>query len=98
MSERSCLLKSTIAVLKFLFFFSSDGINDPDHVGDYVSAWRAMLPQRATLICLKADSDEIVGMNVNYILTKSDTIAEDINKTVSVSFKRENPCSAVITF
>lgn len=45
--------------------------------------WRPMVAQKLPLVCYKADSDEIVGANMLFVLTKSDDFLEQIYKRVS---------------
>lgn len=68
--------------LAYIFFFS-DGINDPEHVNDYIRLWRAFLAQKTVLVCLKGDSKEIVGLNMNYVSSEGDTFFTDAKKLVS---------------
>ena len=56
---------------------------DPDYVGDYHRAWRAVLQQRMTLACFRNGSDEIVGFDMSYVLTADDPFTQEILKLVS---------------
>lgn len=59
-----------------------DGVKDEKHIADYSRGWRALLKQKCALACFRAGSDDIVGVNMNYVLTKDDTFFKDVFKAV----------------
>lgn len=59
-----------------------DGINDQNFVDDFLRTWRIILAQKAVLVCLKVGSDEIAGINMNFVWSKGDTFIDDFEKHV----------------
>lgn len=53
-----------------------------DHAADYAMMWRAAFEQNTPLVCL-SPSGEIIGLNINFVLTKNDTFFKDIRNIVS---------------
>lgn len=41
-------------------------------MGDVVALWKAMLPDRMSLVCFREGSDEIVGVNILDVASRSD--------------------------
>lgn len=48
--------------------------------------WRPMIAQKLPLVCYKSGSDEIVGANMLFALTKDDDFLDRINMRVISSF------------
>lgn len=63
--------------------FLVDGIHDQDLVDDYFRAWRIILDQKVVLVCVRADSNEIVGLNMTYVISKGDTCVKHFKGFVS---------------
>lgn len=58
-------------------------MNDPEWENDHIIyMWRPILQQKMVLVCYKSDSDEIVGLNMNFVLAKDDHYFEDLVKQV----------------
>lgn len=57
----------------------------PEFGPDFERVWRAVLPQRMTLVCFKEGSDDIAGMHVSYVITKDDNWGEQMDKAVGFS-------------
>lgn len=55
------------------------------HFEDYKMAWDPMVAQRMPLVCFKAGSDEIVGVNWLYVCTKEDSYMDKCRAQVSRS-------------
>lgn len=49
-----------------------DGANDLLYVRDNVRIWEHIVKQRMTNVCFKNGSDEIVGLNFNFVSSKDD--------------------------
>lgn len=64
-------------------FRSKDGSNDDQHIADYTMAWRSALQQKTVLVCFKADSDEIVGVNFNFVNSQEDDFFKKFGDEVS---------------
>lgn len=45
--------------------------------------WQAIVDQNAALVCFKEGSDEIVGINMNFVSLKDDHFMEEIRKRVN---------------
>lgn len=58
----------------------------PEHFEDYKLAWRPFIEQKVPLICYKAGSDEIVGVNMIFVLHKDDDYLKKIYQHVSYKF------------
>lgn len=69
--------------LILICFVFPDGSKDKDHIADYSFAWRSILPQKSVLACFREGSDELVGVNMNYVHTKADNFIQDVYDTVS---------------
>ena len=54
----------------------------PEFGPDFERVWRAVLPQRMTLVCFKEGSDDIAGMHVSYVIMKDDNWGEQMDKAV----------------
>lgn len=80
--------KSTAIIIQIKRFYSKylfgDGVKDPKHLEDYKSSWQPMIEQKLPLVCFKAGSDEIVGMNMLFVITKEDTYLENLYKSVGL--------------
>ncbi|KAG4078556.1 hypothetical protein HA402_002670 [Bradysia odoriphaga] len=57
--------------------FALNGSNDDQHRADYTLGWRSILAQKTVLVCFKAGSDEIVGINFNFVNSKEDNFFEN---------------------
>lgn len=57
--------------------------------------WRPMVAQKLPLVCYKADSDEIVGANMLFVLTKEDDFLEQIYKRVNFKSFQYNILSSI---
>lgn len=62
-------------------------INDADAVGDYKAMVQILLRQKLTLVCFRGDSDEIVGINVNFVSSKGEHFWEEIREIVNIFFE-----------
>lgn len=49
-----------------------DGSDNEQHIADYTLGWRSILAQKTVLVCFKADSDEIIGLNFNFVNSEED--------------------------
>lgn len=57
--------------------------NDLAHFEDYKLCWKPIVAQRMPLVCFKAGSDQIVGVNMLYVCSKEDRFIEKCRKQVS---------------
>lgn len=67
------------------------GSKSADLAADYAMIWRAAFEQNTVLACLNY-SGEIIGLNVNYVITKNETFLEDVRKAVSSYSSIDRPC------
>lgn len=44
--------------------------------------WSPAIKQKMVLVCYKSGSDEIVGLNMNFVMCKDDRFFEEIQKQV----------------
>ncbi len=51
-----------------------NGANDSDYIQDNVRIWKDILQQRMVHVCFKDGSEEIVGLNFNYVSSKDDAL------------------------
>lgn len=58
------------------FLHSEGGPNDEQFYKDFKLAWDAVIDQKTALVCLKAGSDEIVGVSMTYVKLKDDPFNE----------------------
>lgn len=49
-----------------------NGANDMEYIKDLTRIWNIILNQKMTHICLKENSQEIVGLKMNYVSSKDD--------------------------
>lgn len=49
-----------------------NGANDLDYVADSVRIWKTILKQHMTHVCFKLGSQEIIGLNLNYVSSRDD--------------------------
>lgn len=61
---------------------STDAVNDPDHINTRRLAYHSLLPQRAALACFRADSDELVGLCMGFVVTRGEDFYFDACKRV----------------
>lgn len=61
-----------------------DGSVNEQHIADYSLGWRSILPQKTVLVCFKADSDEIVGVNFNFVNSEEADFFKVLYDRVSV--------------
>lgn len=59
--------------------------NDDLFYEDYIRAWSKMIEQKVPLVCYKAGSDEIVGVNMNFVMSKEDHFMDKFAITVSLN-------------
>lgn len=45
--------------------------------------WLGLMKQKMTLVCLREGTDEIIGMNINFVRTEGSTYRDDIIAQVS---------------
>lgn len=64
----------------------SGTINDADAVEDYKVMVEILLRQKVALVCFRSGSDEIVGINVNFVMLKGEHFWEEIGRIVSILF------------
>lgn len=57
--------------------------NDDHFDEDYIRIWSTIIEQKVPLVCYKAGSDEIIGVNMNFVMSKGDHFIEKFAKTVS---------------
>lgn len=57
--------------------------NDPVAIEDFTIMWRSVVNQNAALVCFKEGSEEIVGINMNFVSQKDDHFMEEIRKRVN---------------
>lgn len=57
-------------------------LNDPDAIDDFLLMWRVMIKQNAALICFKEGSDEIIGLNMNFVTVNDEHFMEDMRPKV----------------
>lgn len=57
--------------------------NDEDYVQDIVCIWKDIVKQRMTNVCFKSGSDEIIGLNFNYVSSQDDDsgLGENVFRT-----------------
>lgn len=65
--------------------------NDLAHFEDYKLCWKPIVAQRMPLVCFKAGSDQIVGVNMLYVCSKEDRFIEKCRKQVSWRISIETP-------
>lgn len=53
------------------------------HIADYVLGWRSILAQKTVLVCFKSDSDDIVGVNFNFVNSEEDNFMTRFRERVS---------------
>ncbi|XP_037048195.1 uncharacterized protein LOC119082720 isoform X2 [Bradysia coprophila] len=64
--------------------FALNGSNDEQHRADYTLGWRSVLAQKTVLVCFKAGSDEIVGVNFNFVNSQEDNFFKNfVDRCVS---------------
>ncbi|EAT34939.1 AAEL012870-PA [Aedes aegypti] len=51
-------------------------------MGDVVALWKAMLPDRMSLVCFREGSDEIVGVNILDVASRSDKDNAQFNSAI----------------
>lgn len=61
-----------------------DGSDDKQHIADYTIGWRSVLAQKTVLVCFKAGSDEIVGVNFNFVNSVEDDFFKHYTDLLSV--------------
>lgn len=44
--------------------------------------WKTAMQQKCALVCFRDGSDEIVGLNINFITIKDEHIMEELQKQV----------------
>ncbi len=47
-----------------------------EYFEDFKIGWRAIVAQKLTLVCFKADSEEIVGMHFIFVVNRKDKFDE----------------------
>lgn len=60
------------------------GGTDPVHFEDYKLTWVEMVKQRTPLVCFKAGSDDIIGVNMIFVMSKDDHFMEKCYKHVNI--------------
>lgn len=63
-------------------FQSRNAIDEENMVEEYCEVMRAISRNRMTLVCVKEGSDEIIGVNWNYVLTKGDAFDKQLRQNV----------------
>lgn len=56
---------------------------DPEAVENLVLMWESVMKQKMALVCFKKGSDEIAGLNINFIESKGEHIMADVRRQVS---------------
>lgn len=62
-----------------------DGSDNEQHIADYVIGWRSILPQKTVLVCFKANCDDIIGLNFNFVNSEDDNFMKKFTEPVSFS-------------
>lgn len=52
-------------------------------MADYEMVFRSILQQKLSLVCLRADSNQIVGVHSQYVVTKADDFGKQVYERVS---------------
>lgn len=63
-------------------FQSRNAIDEENMVEEYCEVMRAISRNRMTLVCVKEGSDEIIGVNWNYVLSRGDAFDEQLRQNV----------------
>lgn len=61
---------------------STGAYGDADYAAACRFAYRSLLPQKTSLVCFRAGSDEIAGICMGYIITKGERFYEDVHDRV----------------
>lgn len=82
-------VKNSDLVLISKFFLSIEVANDPVAETDLVKwYWEPVIQQKMGLVCYKTGSDEIVGVNMNFVACKDDHFYDDMQRHVMNLMKR----------
>lgn len=68
---------------KFKHSLFADIFNDEVAIKDLSSMWKSVIEQKTVLVCFKNGSDEMVGINMNYVVEKDDHFMESVRRHVS---------------
>lgn len=71
-----------------------DCAQEQDFIEDWQTAWQIVMDQKMAIACFKEDSDEIVGMNLTYVICKDDNFLEYLKETV----KDDHLCCSLFYF
>ena len=58
-----------------------------DDIEDYLNIWRCVFNQRVTFACFKAGSDDILGLNLNFVAVQNEDFLGSIQEQVSFDQK-----------
>lgn len=61
---------------------STGGIHNAEHIRLYTIAFRLMLNQKTSLACFRSGSDEIVGVQISFVITKDDPFLDELYNIV----------------
>lgn len=67
-------------------------LNYPEAVGDFLMLWKIMIKQKMALVCFKEGSDEIIGLNMNFVESKDEQFMEKCYQQVKkmcFTFRRQ---------
>lgn len=72
-------------------------MNDAEAVQDFIKYWKPILKQNVVLACYRHGSDEIVGLNMNYVTLKDEHFWEQLMPQVYFQLML-NPPNEPFTF
>lgn len=55
---------------------------DPEAVENIVLMWKSVMEQKMALACFKKGSDEIAGLNINFIESTGEHLMDDVRRQV----------------
>lgn len=61
----------------------SECYKDPAAVDNIALMWKSVLAQKMALACFKKGSNEIAGLNINFIESKGEHLMDDVRRQVS---------------
>lgn len=62
--------------------FLSDDVFDRDFIEDYQRSWRIAMEQKCSVVCFRENSEVIVGLNLQIVVMKNDTLGQERLKWV----------------
>lgn len=61
------------------------GGSDKTYYEDYKMTWISMIKQKMPVVCFRAGSDEIVGVNMLFVVSKEDNFMVETYKHVNIA-------------